>query len=150
MIHQLLQTDGNYVYLFLRLVAGIIIFPYGMQKLLGWFNDFGGGVGVKASLAQFKQKNIPSFIAWLIIIGQSLGSVALIIGFAGRIAAAANFLIFAGALVNHSPGGWVMNWTGKKKGEGIEYFVMLLSLLLVIILKGSGPVSIDLWLLPRV
>ena len=71
------------------------------------------------SLAQFKKKKIPSFIAWMVIIGQSLGSISLIIGFAGRIAAAGNFLIFAGALVNHLPDGWVMNWIGKKKGEGI-------------------------------
>jgi putative oxidoreductase len=48
MLHQLFQTDDNYTYLFLRLVAGIIIFPYGMQNILGWFEDFGGGVGVKA------------------------------------------------------------------------------------------------------
>jgi putative oxidoreductase len=143
----LLQTDTNYVYLFLRVVAGIIIFPYGMQKLLGWFDDFGGGVGIKASLAQFKKKKIPSFIAWMVIIGQSLGSISLIIGFAGRIAAAGNFLIFAGALVNHLPDGWVMNWIGKKKGEGIEYFVMLLSILLIIVINGSGAFSIDIWLL---
>ena len=143
----LLQTDASYVYLFLRMVAGIIIFPYGMQKLLGWFDDFGGGVGIKASLAQFKKKKIPSFIAWMVIIGQSLGSISLIIGFAGRIAAAANFLIFTGALVNHLPDGWVMNWNGKKRGEGIEYFVMLLSILLIIVINGSGAFSIDIWLL---
>ena len=146
MIH-LLQTDNNFVYLFLRVVAGIIIFPYGMQKLLGWFDDFGGGVGIKASLAQFKKKKIPSFIAWMVIIGQSLGSISLIIGFAGRIAAAGNFLIFTGALFNHLPDGWVMNWIGKKKGEGIEYFVMLLSILLIIIINGSGAFSVDIWLL---
>ena len=146
MLTQLLRTDDNYIYLFLRLVAGGIIFPYGMQKLLGWFDDFGGGVGVKASLERFKKKKIPAFIAWLVIIGQSLGSIALIIGFAGRIAAAANFIIFTGALVNHFPDGWVMNWTGKKRGEGIEYFIMLLAILLIITIKGSGALSVDLWL----
>ena len=45
MVRQLLQTDANYVYLFLRLVAGVIIFPYGMQKLLGWFDDFASQIG---------------------------------------------------------------------------------------------------------
>jgi len=42
-IQELLHTDENYVYTFLRIITGIIIFPYGMQKLLGWFDDFGGG-----------------------------------------------------------------------------------------------------------
>jgi uncharacterized membrane protein YphA (DoxX/SURF4 family) len=32
-----LQTTEDYAMLFLRLVAGIIIFPYGRQKLFGWF-----------------------------------------------------------------------------------------------------------------
>jgi putative oxidoreductase len=150
MIEQLLETDVNYIYLFLRLVAGVIIFPYGMQKLLGWFDDFGGGVGIKASLAEFKKKNVPALFAWMVIIGQSLGSIALILGFSGRIAAAGNFIIFTGALINHSPGGWTMNWTGKKSGEGVEYFVMLLSILLIIIIKGSGAMSIDLLLLQMI
>ena len=39
-----------------------------------------------------------------------------------------------------------MNWFGEKKGEGIEYFVMLLALLLIVLARGSGAMSIDLWL----
>jgi len=92
------------------------------------------------------KKSIPQGIAWLIIIGQSFGSIALIFGFLGRIAAIGNFIIFAGALFVHSPDGWAMNWGGKKKGEGIEYFVMLLSILLVIAIEGSGSFSIDYWI----
>ena len=42
-----------------------------------------------------------------------------------------------------------MNWVGKKKGEGVEYFVLLLAVLLVIMVKGSGAMSIDRWLLAR-
>ena len=102
MIYKLLQTDADYISLFLR-----------------------------------------------IIIGQSIGSIALLPGFLGRIAAGANIIIFAGALIVHAPDGWAMNWLGKKKGEGVEYFVMLLSILLVIFIKGSGPLSIDHWLLSK-
>ena len=147
MIQELLHTDSDYVYLFLRLVAGIIIFPYGMQKLFGWFNDFGGGVGIRASLAQLRKKKVPKIFAWMIIIGQSFGSILLMIGFLGRIAAAGNFIIFTGAFVSHLRDGWVMNWTGRKRGEGVEYFFMLLSILLIIIIKGSGAASIDIWLI---
>jgi putative oxidoreductase len=35
MIKTLLQTDSDHVYTFLRIIAGIIVFPYGMQKLFG-------------------------------------------------------------------------------------------------------------------
>jgi len=40
----------------------------------------------------------------------------------------------------------MMNWFGKKSGEGIEYHAMLLSLLLVIIMRGGGAAPVDLWL----
>jgi putative oxidoreductase len=143
MIERLLQTDTDYVCTFLRIVAGIIIFPYGMQKLLGWF----GGVGIEGTLEQMTVRKIPKFIAWLIIIGQSFGSIALIFGFLGRIAAGGLFIIFTGALIVHLPDGWSMNWFGTKEGEGIEYHVLLLSLLLIIIVNGSGAMSIDSWLL---
>ena len=146
MIKSLLQTDADYVCAFLRIVAGIIIWPYGMQKLFGWFD----GVGIKGTLEQMAVRRVPKVIAWLVIIGQSFGSIALIAGFLGRIAAGGLFIIFTGALIVHLPDGWMLNWFGKKKGEGIEYLVLLLSLLLVIIVKGSGAMSIDLWLTPKV
>jgi putative oxidoreductase len=147
MLSGILQTENDYVYLILRLVAGIIIFPYGMQKLFGWFDNFGGGVGIKDTLLQMKAKKVPLFIVWLVIIGQSLGSIALITGCLGRVAAMGNFIIFLGALFVHLPDGWTLNWLKNKKGEGIEYFILLLAILLIIILKGSGAFSIDYWLI---
>jgi putative oxidoreductase len=142
MIETLLQTNADYVFTLVRIIAGIIIFPYGMQKLFPWF----GGWGIKKSLQQLTLRKIPKFIAWLIIIGQSFGSIALVAGFLGRIAAGGLFIIFTGALIVHLPDGWAMNWFGEKKGEGIEYHVMLLTLLVIVIVRGSGAMSIDLWL----
>jgi putative oxidoreductase len=142
MIETLLQTNADYVFTLVRIIAGIIIFPYGMQKLFPWF----GAWGIKKSLQQLTLRKIPKFIAWLIIIGQSFGSIALVAGFLGRIAAGGLFIIFTGALIVHLPDGWAMNWFGEKKGEGIEYHVMLLTLLLIVIVRGSGAISIDLWL----
>ncbi len=141
----LFQTTPDYIAAFVRIIAGIIIFPYGMQKLFGWFD----GVGIKGTLEQMRARRIPRFIGWLVIIGQSLGSVALISGFLGRIAASGLFVIFTGALIVHLPNGWTMNWFGDKNGEGIEYHVLLLSLLLIVIIKGSGALSIDSWLTSR-
>jgi putative oxidoreductase len=138
MIETLLQTNADYVSTFLRIIAGITIFPYGMQKL---FRSFGGW-GIKKSLKQLTLKKIPKFIAWLVIVGQSFGSIALVAGFLGRIAAGGLFIIFTGALIVHLPDGWAMNWFGEKKGEGIEYHVMLLSLLLIVILRGAQCQSI--------
>lgn len=145
-IYSLVKTTSDWYFLLLRIVAGVIIFPYGVQKAFGWSDNLGIGSGIKETLAQMKKKNIPEGITWLIIVGQFIGSIALILGLLSRIAAAGNLIIFAGALYSHRSDGWAMNWNGKKTGEGIEYFVMLLSILLVTAVKGSGPVSIDYWI----
>lgn len=149
MVKQFFQTDPDYVVLLLRALAGLIIFPYGLQKILGCFDDFGGGVGVSATMAQLKAKSIPRTISWMVIFAQSFGSLFLLIGLGGRLAAAGNFIVFSGALFQHLPYGWVMNWNNHKKGEGIEYFVMLLSILIIVVIKGSGAVSVDRWLMER-
>jgi putative oxidoreductase len=142
MIVKLLHTDSDYAWTFLRFIAGLIVFPYGMQKLFGWF----GGPGIDSTLKELGYHRIPRAIAWLIIIGQFFGSVAILSGILSRGAAGGLFVIFIGALIVHSHDGWMMNWFGKKDGEGIEYFIMLLSLLLLLILKGGGALSVDLWL----
>jgi putative oxidoreductase len=143
MIEDLVHTDAEPIWALARVVAGAVILPYGMQKLFGWF----AGPGLRPSLEQLAGRGIPRPIAWLIVIGQSLGSIALIAGFLGRVAAGGLFIIFCGALIVHAPDGWTMNWFGRKKGEGVEYFVLLLSLLLIVIVKGSGPLSVDSWLM---
>ena len=77
MIEKILRTDPNYTLTFLRIIAGLIIFPYGMQKLFGWFR----GPGIDGTLKDLDSLGIPKSIAWLIIIGQSFGGIALIAGF---------------------------------------------------------------------
>jgi len=36
-----------------------------------------------------------------------------------------------------------MNWFGNQKGEGMEYFILMLGLALVVIIGGSGKFSFD-------
>jgi len=117
-----------------------------MQKLFGWF----GGVGIKGTFEEMAVKKVPKFIAWLVIIGQSFGSTALIFGFLGRIAAGGLFIIFTGALIFHLPNGWTMNWFGKKmeKGLSITYCYWHCSWQSLLI-RGSGALSFDLWLITK-
>jgi putative oxidoreductase len=146
MIEKLLHTDPDYAWTFLRIIAVLIVVPYGMQKLFGWF----GGPGIDGTLKDLASRRIPRSIGWLIIIGQSCGSAALLSGFLSRVAAGGLVVIFIGAVVVHLRDGWMMNWYGRKSGEGIEYFVMQLSLLILIILKGAGALSVDLWLVRKI
>jgi uncharacterized membrane protein YphA (DoxX/SURF4 family) len=46
MIEKLLHAAPDYAWTFLRIFVGLIVFPYGMQKLWGWF----GGPGIDGTL----------------------------------------------------------------------------------------------------
>jgi putative oxidoreductase len=74
MIEKLLHTDPDYAWTFLRIIAGLIIFPYGMQKRFKRFR----GPGIDGTLKNLGARRIPRSIAWLIIVGQSFGSIALV------------------------------------------------------------------------
>lgn len=138
-VSSIFLTGDDYSITFLRILLGVIMFPHGAQKVLGWY----GGAGIKGTMNHMRDVGIPPIIAWLTVIGQFFGSIALITGCCTRFAGAGIFIIMTGAMFVNIPNGWLMNWTGRKKGEGVEYFALLLGINLVIILKGSGPIAID-------
>jgi putative oxidoreductase len=84
MFKKLLQTENDAASLVMRVLLGIVFFPHGAQKVFGWF----GGHGFIGTMNMFTYKmGIPVFFAFLAIMAESLGSVALITGFLTRIAA---------------------------------------------------------------
>jgi putative oxidoreductase len=46
-------------------------------------------------------------------------------------------------LIVHLPHGFFMNWYGAQAGEGFEYHLLAIALSLVIIIGGSGKLSVD-------
>ena len=140
MLNKLFQTDGDIAAFIARIVLGIVILPHGLQKLLGMF----GGYGFSGTLNFFVSQGIPAAIAFLIIIGESFGSIGLILGFLSRLAAFGISLIMLGAIfLVHLPNGFFMNWVGNQKGEGYEYHILALGLALVVLIKGGGKWSVD-------
>jgi putative oxidoreductase len=72
----------------------------------------------------------------------------IVTGFLTRFAALGIFGLFSViALKFHSDNGFFMNWTGSQKGEGIEYFIMVLGLSLILVFSGGGKASVDAALL---
>lgn len=138
----IVRTEQDYVVLMLRLALGIVLFAHGMGKLMGWF----GGHGVRGTTRHMTELGMPKFVALLVILGEGLGSIAILLGLFGRIAAAGMLIIMTGAMIKNIPNGWFMNWFGKKEKEGIEYFILLLSILIAIIVRGSGAWSLDYYL----
>jgi putative oxidoreductase len=142
MLKKIVNTDAsNWVLTVLRVTAGIVMFPHGAQKVLGWF----GGGGFTGTMGFFtEQLGIPAFFAFLAIAAEFAGSLGLITGLLTRVAAfgVAVTMLVAAAMV-HLNHGFFMNWMGSQSGEGFEYHILILGLLIPIIVKGAGAWSID-------
>jgi putative oxidoreductase len=137
----LFQTSESVSPLILRVFLGIVMFPHGAQKVLGWF----GGAGFATTLASFSDKmHIPAVFAILAILTEFFGPIALILGFLTRLAAfALAFDLLVAALLVHVHFGFFMNWLGKQKGEGLEYDLLLWAIALALIIQGAGRFSLD-------
>jgi putative oxidoreductase len=128
--------------LIIRITLGGVIFAHGAQKLLGWF----GGFGFEGTMHYFTNTvGLPYAIGLLVILGESLGAIALAIGLFGRFMALSIFTIMLGALYfDHGQNGFYMNWFGNRSGgEGYEFDLLVFGLSLAIIISGSGAFSID-------
>ena len=137
----LFQTDDSWTGLILRLTLGLVMFPHGAQKLLGLFGGFGFG----GTMGYFTQKmGVPWLIAFLVIIGESFGSLGLIAGFLTRFSAASLAVIMLGAITMvHLPNGFFMNWFGQQQGEGYEYHLLVIGIAAVLVVTGGGKWSVD-------
>jgi putative oxidoreductase len=141
MLRKLMSTTNDPVLTILRLILGIVFFAHGAQKALGWF----GGYGFTGTMGFFtSMMHIPAPFAFLAICAEFLGSIGLILGLLGRVAAfgiASNMLV-AVAMV-HWHFGLFANWAGNQKGEGVEYHLLALAIAFAIMIKGSGAFSVD-------
>jgi putative oxidoreductase len=137
----LFQMDESWVGLILRLTLGFVMFPHGAQKLLGWY----GGFGFSGTMGFFTETmHLPWLVAFLVIIGESFGSVALLSGLLTRFTAVSLAVIMVGAIVTtHLTHGFFMNWFGKQAGEGYEYHLLVIGIGLALLVTGAGKWSVD-------
>ena len=137
----LFQTNDNFSYWIPRVMLGCVMFPHGAQKLLGWF----GGFGFTNSMTYFTQTaGLPWIVAFLIIMGESFGSLGLILGFFTRLSAFGLICIMLGAIITvHIPNGFFMNWFGKQAGEGFEYHLLVIGISIPLLINGGGKYSVD-------
>jgi putative oxidoreductase len=140
-MRKLFETDEAWTGLILRVMLGVVMFPHGAQKLLGWY----GGFGFAGTLGFFtEQMHLPWLVALLVIIGESFGSLGLLIGLLTRFTAASMALIMVGAIgLVHWPNGFFMNWSGKQAGEGYEYHLLVIAICAALVITGAGKWSVD-------
>ena len=137
----LFQTNDKFSYWVPRVILGCVMLPHGAQKLFGWF----GGFGFTNTMTYFTQTaGLPWIIAFLIIMGESLGSLGLIVGFFTRLSALGLICIMVGAITTvHIPNGFFMNWFGKQAGEGFEYHLLVIGMSIPLLINGGGKYSVD-------
>jgi putative oxidoreductase len=138
---KIFQTNENSAATILRIVLGIVLFPHGAQKLLGWFGGYGfnGTMGYLTGAA-----GLPWVIAFLVIIIEFFGALVLIFGFATRIVAVGIISLFTGIIITgHLDNGFFMNWTGQLKGEGYEYHLLVIGIAITLLVSGAGKWSVD-------
>ena len=136
---KLLQTRNDWILTLIRVVAGGVMLPHGMQKLLGWF----GGAGFTRTMHGFDH-GVPTPLVFLVIMAEFFGALGMILGCLSRIAAfsVAVDMIVAVLLV-HIHVGFFMNWGGTQKGEGIEFHLLMIGMSLAVMIAGGGAFSVD-------
>ena len=141
MFHKLFSTSNDFTLTLVRLVLGVTFFAHGAQKMLGWF----GGYGFHATMGTFTHYlGIPAPLAFLAICAEFFGGLGLLVGLLSRVAALGIIVNMLVAIATvHHVNGFFMNWTGQQKGEGFEYHLLAIALAIVVLIKGSGAVSID-------
>jgi putative oxidoreductase len=130
--------------LVLRLALGIVMFPHGAQKLLGWF----GGRGFTATMHGFAATGISAPFAFLNIVAEFFGPLGLVTGLLTRVAAfGIGVVMVVAALRSNIKYGFFMNWAGRLQGEGIEYHILALGIAVALLVTGGGAWSLDriLW-----
>ena len=144
MLSPLFVTRHDWTGLILRVALGGVMWPHGAQKLLGWF----GGFGFSGTMKFFTDTmHLPWLVGLLVIVIEFFGSLSLLLGWASRLWASALAVLAVGIVAtSHLQNGFFMNWFGTQKGEGYEYFLLLLGLAVALIVNGSGRYSMDEWL----
>ncbi len=142
MFGNLMRTERDVAVMFARLALGIVMLPHGCQKVLGWF----GGYGLAGTWGFMTgTMHVPAVFAALAIAAEFLGSLGLIFGLLGRLAAfgVGVEMVVAAIVGGHVHNGFFMNWAGKAPGEGFEFHILAVGLAIVVMLKGSGALSLD-------
>ncbi|MDD2725603.1 MAG: DoxX family protein [Methylovulum sp.] len=124
----------------LRLPIGLILAAHGGQKLFAWF----GGYGLEGTGQWMASVGLqPGFLMALLAgSAEFFGGAALMLGLMTRIAAAANVLTMAVALLwVHASQGFFMS------AHGIEYALALLAATVSLMIMGGGQYSLERYLL---
>lgn len=120
----------------LRIGLGGILIPHGMQKLFGSF----GGLGLSGNAALFDKIGYTPGMFWGTLVGctELIGGTLLVIGLFTRPAALAIVIFMINGVYFTSKAGGFF-WTTR----GSEFPILILVVAFYLLIRGSGPWSLD-------
>jgi len=141
MFRKLLSTPNDPTLTLARIILAVIFFAHGSQKMFGFF----GGRGVSGTIEIFQQTmGIPAPLTIMAMTAEVFGAVGLFLGLFSRIAALGVLVVMIIApFANHLYPNFFMNWTGRQTGEGFEYHLLAIALIVSVLVRGAGALSID-------
>ena len=126
------KKTAPYAALVLRLATGALFLAHGLTKLLVF--TIPGTVGF------FESLGLPATVAYLTIIAEIGGGVALILGVATRLVSLAVLPVLIGAIWAHSGAGWMFS----NEGGGWEFPLFWAVAQVSLVLLGSGAFALKL------
>ena len=118
----------------LRVVLGVIFVAHGVPKLTG---------GMEGTVAYFGALGIPAplVVAWLIALLETLGGLALLLGFlVTPVSLLLALHMLTGIVLVHAPNGFYVIGAGQ---GGVEFNLLLVASLLAMMFCGPGLAAID-------
>lgn len=126
------QTTAPYAALALRIATGTAFLAHGLLKLLVF--TIPGTVGF------FESLGLPGIFAYLTIIAEIGGGMALILGVATRVVSLAVLPVLLGAVWVHSGAGWLFS----NEGGGWEFPLFWAAAQAALALLGNGAFALKL------
>ena len=124
------NRTAAYGLLVLRVGLGALALSHGLTKLLVFTPA--GTVGF------FQSLGYPPAVAWYAMAAETLGGLALVLGFHARAAALLQLPVLLGATLVHLPNGWMF----ASPNGGFEFPLFWATALLALALAGPGALSL--------
>lgn len=121
------NRTAPYAALLLRVSLGVMLLAHGLLMKVFMFT-------IPGTVGYFESLGFPSVFAYLVILGEVLGGLALILGVWTRPVALLMIPILLGATVQHLPNGWIFSGAGG----GWEFPAFWTVALMVQALLGDG------------
>lgn len=131
------MNTPNHAALFLRVFSGALFLAHGLLKV----NVF----TIAGTVAYFESLGLPGVLAYLTIVAELLGGLALILGVAVRLVSLALIPVLLGAAWAHWGNGWLFSATGG----GWEFPLFWAAAQAALVFLGNGSYALRLPALER-